>query len=504
MVNYIRLFVKYLNSCVLACVFLITQVSASIIETKPSNQTVVKIAVTDIPYSLSPYAAQSLESQYSHLFFDPLVRWGRDGNLEYRLLAKLKKLNNDKTRFYLKKNIHFHSGNQLTSRDVIWSLKAAKENKYQQRKIQKIVKIIRINDYQFDIQSKLTQSQLLDYLSHFFILDSAYYKKNKIDHNAAQIALSPPITTLPISGTGPYRVASFYAGVNLRVDANPTYWQNKPMFTSLNFVKIKSIDSRLYALLAGDVDISEAIANKNINSVHLLEDKKIVQTATFNALFLMINEQKNDLFERRTARNAIHLAINQSGMLRHILNGTGSFNSTLQVSEYINEEPTYDAKRAKYLLKKMNAPKRMSLLVMVDSVAHTQEVSVALTNMLKKVGIVLDITEVSSIDEWNKLQFNHDLSLSNWQSPLIDSSNIYQDILNNSLLSGYLSYLFETEKKALTMQDKIALFKEFQREDKIVPLVSQNKIWATDKQFDLESVFSANAIAYWHLLTVSH
>jgi len=501
MVDKMLNFFKPLKVIVCLLLLPVLMVNASIIQVQPSNQKVVKIAVTDIPNYFSPYASQGLSAQFSHLFFDPLVRWGQEKNIEYRLLAKVKKLKNNKTRFYLKKNIFFHSGNLLTSKDVIWSYNEALKNKYLHRKFQHIIKIKPINNYQFDIQTELTQAQLLDYLTHFFILDSAYYKKNKIEHDVAQSALSPPITTLPLSGTGPYRVASFYAGVNLQVRANHSYWLNQPMYNSLNFVKIKSIDSRLYALLADDIDISESIASKNTNSVELLENKIIHQTATYNALFLVINEKSNDLFKRKTARNAIHLAINQPGMLKHILNGSGSIDSSLKIIPSKVIEPTYNAKRAKYLLKKMDAPEQLSLLVMADASNHSTEVILALENMFKRVGIRLAITEVKTVERWNALQFDYDLTLSTWQSALMNSDNIYQDIFANSLLSNYLDSLFKEQGKALTMQDKIDLFKEYQISDRIVPLFSENQIWATDTQFDLNHLFSVNAIPYWHLLS---
>lgn len=506
MVDKMPLFGRYLTAIFVVFVIAITDVHALIIEALPlpSNQQIVQIAVKDIPFSFSPYASKAPDAQYSHLFFDPLIRWGQDKKIEFRLLAKLKPLKNNITRFYLKRNIFFHSGNLLTSRDVIWSYQEALKSQHLQQKLQQIVKIKYINKYQFDIQSNLTQIQLLDYLTYLFILDSRYYKKNKIKHNDAQIALSAPIITLPISGTGPYRVHSFYAGVNLRVQANVTYWQNQPMFKSLNFVKIQSIDSRLYALLADDIDISESIANKNINSVYLLDNKNIYQTTASNALFLMINEDNKALFEREIARNAIHLAINQVGMLKHILNGTGSIAQSLQVTPKTVQAPTYDAKRSKYLLKRALAPRTLSLLVMENERMHTKEVVLALTHMLKKVGIKLHVTQTNDIKEWSVVQFEYDLLLVSWQSSLVEESNIYQDIFINSHLTGFLDLLFKKQKDGLTMEDKIALFERYQAIDYIIPLFSMNQIWATDKHFDLQRVFSINAVAYWHLLTITH
>ncbi|PKF63725.1 hypothetical protein CW745_02455 [Psychromonas sp. psych-6C06] len=499
-----RILLLLFSKAIVLCFALsLSGLNAAIIDTELHNQKVVQIAVTDIPISLSPYATDALQDQFSHLFFDPLVRWGQERKLEYRLLAKLKTINKNKTRFYLKKNIYFHSGNVLTSKDVQWSFQQALNNKYLQRKLQHKIKITPVNRYQLDIETSLTQPQLLDYLTHLFVLDSAYYQKNKIEHNVAQSALSPPITSLPLSGTGPYQVASYYSGVNLRVQANTHYWQNQPMYKTINFVKIKSPESRLYALLADDIDISESVSSKNINSVNFLEDKNVYQARGANALFLTVNELNNDLFNRQTARNAIHLAINQSGILKHILYGTGGVYDRFRLDTSQGVAPVYDAKRAKYLLGKIGAPKKMSLLVKSDPNSYTDEVAFALINMFKKVDIQLKVIKVETEKEWNLFQFNHDFTLSVWQSDLVEEGNVYHDIFSNSLLSGYINAHFNKQKRSLTMNEKIMLFEGYQLSDYIMPLFSRNKVWANDKQFDLQTVFSVNAIPYWHLLTVN-
>lgn len=519
----------------------IIKVQASMVASPLFEEQPVKIAVTELPASFSPFASASLStsrlmtdinrssrSQYHHLFFDPLVRWGKDKTIEFRLINKLELLENNKTRFYLKKNIAFHSGNILTSKDVIWSLDEAVKNKQLHRKLQHIIEINQVDDYRFDIQTKLTAAQLLDYLTHLFILDSEYYKKYHIDHNALQVAVNPPINRLPLSGTGPYQVGAFYPGVNLSVFVNENYWQTPPALSLLNFVKVKSKESRLYALLAGDIDISEAVSNQNINSVHLLDDKRVYQVRSTNALSLIINEASNPFFADDSVRNAIHLSLNQAGMLKHILNETGSIGNTFANATFDNEnrtfestplnetsialnstmnalrlkQPVYDTKLAKLLLNTLTTPKLLTLLVLSDENAHTNEVVLAIKNMLLKVGIRLLITEVETLAGWNKFQFEHDLLISNWHTSLLNTDNIYQNIFQDSPLSPYLSYRFEQQEQPLTLQQKIKLFDEYQTQDFVVPLFSQNEIWATDKKFDLTEVFSVNAIPYWHQLTI--
>lgn len=496
----------YLKILLLMALLNFSLAEAGVRDLQINKNKVVQIAVTEIPSSLSPYALNTLNAladQYSHLFFDPLMRWGQNRQLEYRLIDKLDVINNKKTRFSLKKNIYFHSGNLMTSKDIIWSFKEALSNKYLQKKLQYKLKLTRINDYQFDIESPLTQDQLFDYLTHIFVLDSHYYIKHKIGYNFVQSPISEPIKILPLSGTGPYQVSSFLPGVNLHVQASINYWDNKPVFNNLNFLKIKSATSRLYALLADDIDISESITNKNINSIHFLDNKDIYQMASLNALFLVFNEHKNVFFRNKVARNAIHLAINRTGILKHILKGTGKVENTFNLMSSPVTLPVYDTTRAKQLLKQLGMPKTLSLLVMKNKFSHTDEITFTLKNMFKKVGIKLVVTEVINIEQWVSLQYKHDMMLAMWHSDLIEKNNVYQDIFTNSLLSQYLDSLLKEQKKELSMLEKINIFEKFQLEDRIIPLFSKNKIWATDKAFYLQRIFSVNAIPYWHLLTAN-
>ncbi|WP_413698581.1 hypothetical protein ACLKMH_13135 [Psychromonas sp. KJ10-10] len=141
-------------------------------------------------------------------------------------------------------------------------------------------------------------------------------------------------------------------------------------------------------------------------------------------------------------------------------------------------------------------------MVLSDENAHTKEVVLAIKNMLLKVGIRLLITEVETLAGWNKFQFEHDLLISNWHTSLLNTDNIYQNIFKDSPLSAYLTFRFEEEGQPLSLQQKIKLFDQYQSQDYVVPLFSQNEIWATDKKFDLTEVFSVNAIPYWHQLSI--
>ena len=490
-----------------SCLLILTLLPASFAlavnyeEYSPPSDT-VQVAVDDIPIFFSPYASSPLDLQYAHLFFDPLVRWGKTQQLEKRLLQKWRIIKPGVTRFYLKKNIKFHSGNKLNSRDVTWTFSQILKDPQARRFFEGIKSIKRVDPYSFDVYSSLSQAQLLDYFTHFFVLDAAFYRRNKIDVNKAQAAITAQHKKLSISGTGPYKIKKYNSALYLNVASNKDYWQGQAAIKELNFIKIKSANSRSFALLANDVDISESVSNKTVDTVSFVTSKSLVEVISSNVIFLTINDKRSDVFKREVIRKAINLAINKEGMLKHIINGMGSVGSVYTPLKQAKRElPDYDVSRAKYLLGKIKMPAELTLLVLVDEIGNTPQVAKALVNMMKRVGIKLFISEVADIEEWNKQLFDYDFTLSVWHSPLMNSNNIYHDLFVDSVLSSYLSAIFSEEKLGDSIKKQADLFEQMQQTHQIIPLLFQNKIWATDEKYNLAAIFSVNGIPYWHLLT---
>lgn len=461
----------------------------------------VQVAVDDLPVFFSPYAGSPLAPQYAHLFFDPLVRWGKEQQLEKRLVEEWENIKPGILRFYLKKNIKFHSGNILSSRDVIWTFSQILKESQARRFFEGIKLIKQVDRYSFDVYSTLSETQLLDYLTHFFVLDAAFYQGNKIDLNKAQAVITAQHKKLSISGTGPYTIKKYNSVLYLSVVSNKGYWQGAARVKELNFIKIKSADSRVFALLADDVDISESVSNTMIDIVNRITSKSLVEVLSQNVFFLTINEKRSAIFKHEKIRSAINLAINKEGMLKHIINGRGSIASVYTpLNQAERELPGYDLSKAKSLLNKVKIPLELTLLTLNDKTGNTLEIAAALVNMMKRLGVKLLISEVSDIDEWNKNLSAYDFSLSVWHSPLMNSNNVYHDLFVDSVLSHYLSMEFREEKIGNSLNKQVTFFEKMQQTHQVIPLLLQNKIWATDKKYNLPAIFSVNGIPYWHLL----
>ncbi len=81
------------------------------------------------PVSLDPHVQLSGGMlQYSHMVFDPLVRWAKDGSFEPRLAESWERIDDKTMRFHLRKGVKFHSGNPFTAEDVVWTIERLKKS----------------------------------------------------------------------------------------------------------------------------------------------------------------------------------------------------------------------------------------------------------------------------------------------------------------------------------------------------------------------------------------
>jgi len=158
--------------------------------------------------------------------------------------------------FTLRRGVRFHDGSELTSADVVWSLRRHSDPKLGS-KMATIAKqfaevradgryglIIRLTGANADLPAILSQS-------HFLIVRNG--------------------ETAPRgNGTGPFRLGDFKPGVRTVVTRNPDYWiPGRPYLDRIELISIPDEVSRVNALLAGDVQFVNALnprSTKRIDS----------------------------------------------------------------------------------------------------------------------------------------------------------------------------------------------------------------------------------------------
>ncbi|MEO7657051.1 MAG: ABC transporter substrate-binding protein [Sphingomicrobium sp.] len=163
----------------------------------------------------------------------------------------------------LHRGIHFHDGAELTSADVVWSLRRHLDPKLGSKMATIARQFAEVRgDGRYGVILRLTgaNADLLAILSqsHFLIVRAGE------THPAG-------------NGTGPFRLADFKPGVRTVVVRNGNYWiPGRPYLDRIELIAIPDEVSRVNALLSGDVQL--------VNALNPRSTKRIEASTRFGVL----------------------------------------------------------------------------------------------------------------------------------------------------------------------------------------------------------------------------
>lgn len=66
--------------------------------------------------------------QLSHMVYDPLIRWNKDLGFDGRLAKSWERIDDNTMRFHLREGVKFHSGNDFSAKDVVWTIERLKKS----------------------------------------------------------------------------------------------------------------------------------------------------------------------------------------------------------------------------------------------------------------------------------------------------------------------------------------------------------------------------------------
>ncbi|MCG8427309.1 MAG: ABC transporter substrate-binding protein, partial [Chromatiales bacterium] len=136
----------------------------------------LKMAYDADPVSLDPHEQLSGGTlQMSHMVFDPLVRWTQDLGFEPRLAESWERIDERTVRFKLRKGVTFHSGNPLTTKDVLWTFNRLKNSPDFKGIFEPFDAVNVIDDFTFDLTTKGAFPLVLHTATYIFPMDSQFY-----------------------------------------------------------------------------------------------------------------------------------------------------------------------------------------------------------------------------------------------------------------------------------------------------------------------------------------
>src|SRR5690554_3043277 len=297
--------------------------------------------------------------QLSHMSFDPLVRWTKDLDFEPRLAESWERVDENTMRFKLREGVKFHSGNELTTKDVKFTYDRLKESQDFKAIFKPFSGINIIDDYTFELVTSEPFPLLLNTATYIFLLDSEFYTGETEDGKmkGAILKHGNSFASGNLSGTGPYKVVSRQQGVRMEFERFANYWDEESPGNVKKIVltPIKENNTRVSALLSGGVDFIAPVPPTDLDRIKRDKNSDLVTMSGTRIILFHMNQDRVEAFKNPKVRQAIAYAINQEGIAEKIMKGFATPAAQMSPAGYQghNEslKPRYDVAKAKQLMK---------------------------------------------------------------------------------------------------------------------------------------------------------
>jgi peptide/nickel transport system substrate-binding protein len=357
---------------------------------KPTPDTIVVI-IESSPTNLDPRVGIDAQSErIGELIFDALVH--RDEHFKlHPWLAESWDIPDPLTYiFHLRRDVRFHNGHPLTSRDVKWTLDTIAQGKVRSTKSATFKYVDHIDapdDFTIVVHLNEPFAALLWNLSSGAI--------GIVPEGADEKFGNKPI------GSGPFRFISAEQDKDVVIERNDDYWGAKAKVNRVRFAVVPDPTTRALELRKGSADIAPPGSLNPDMYVALQRERgirEIQQPGTVLA-YLAMNLRDPALKDVRV-RQAIAYAIDRDPLIHYLWRDQARpANSVLppQHWAYDSNVATYEhnPQKARELLDAAGYPvkngARFHLTMKTSTEESTRLLAAVLQQQLREVGIVLDI-----------------------------------------------------------------------------------------------------------------
>ncbi len=398
----------------------------------------LKLAMDADPVSLDPQVQLSGGMlQYSHMVFDPLVRWTPEGDFEPRLAVKWERINDTTTRFYLRKGVKFHSGNPFTADDVAFTLVRLKKSDDFKGLFEYFTEAKPVDAHTVDLITKEPYGLVMAMATYIFPMDKAFYSGTDPKNGKPKdLMLKTDYTFANFnqSGTGPFKVTQREQGVKTTFTRFADYWdKNTGNVSEIIFTPIAEAPTRVAALLSGDVDFIMPVPPADLNRVDNTKGLKLVTMSGSRIITFQLNQKRRPEFANPKVRMAMAHAYNNDGVVKKIMKGfaTAAAQNSPKGYQGFNPAiyPRYDVNKAKFLMKEAGYPNgfECTMIAPNNRYVNDEKITQAFVSMMSKIGIKISLKTMPKAQYWDQFDAQvADIQMIGWHSDTEDSANFFE------------------------------------------------------------------------------
>lgn len=319
---------------------------AIVLACSPAAAQTLRIALSSEPTAVDPhYHVLTPNTALAAHIFDSLVDTDDSQRLIPGLATAWKNDGANKWTFTLRKGVTFSNGKPFTAEDAIFTFCRVAKNETGiaggNKDLIRNMKAVEAPDpYTLVVTTVEPEPQLPRLLSGVSLLSASIIAHGKIafalDANCGVTGPWPSLSQFNDGsvaiGTGPYKLKSYVRGSAIELTRFDGYWGEKPHWEAVKMVPVTNAGPRLAGLIAGDFDLIENPAARDLQ--RLRDDKRLAYVATPSSrvIFFQLDVGRspspqlsdpkggNPLQDVRV-RRAMSMAIDRDAIAKRLMDG---------------------------------------------------------------------------------------------------------------------------------------------------------------------------------------
>lgn len=371
-------------------------------------------------------------------FYEALVTVdGKTRELVPVLAEKYEILDEKTYKFYLKKGVKFHNGDEMTADDVVFSFKrlmspgslyAKSRGAYIDQDGYEVV-----DKYTVIVRTKAPFAGFLESMKHPY----AYILSKRACEEAGEEYFRNPV------GTGPFKFKSWVKGETIALERFDDYHGQKANFKELNFVVLPDDSSRVIALETGKVDMIYGVPANDVERLNSSKTVRAVEAPGLILMHLFVNTQKKP-FDDPKVRWAVEYAVNKEAYAQVVYEGrcAPAIGPIMPASTFVPEKARpypYDPAKARELLKEAGYPDGFTAELWIANFPDRLSGATVLQSMLAEVGIKVNVTvyEAGVFDSLGKSK-DYDMAIRTVGMQTSRDAGMYWHMMfHSSSIGGY-------------------------------------------------------------------
>ena len=316
----------------------------------------------------------------------------------------------DSWSFKLRDGVEFHNGKTMTADDVVASLNyhRSEESKSGGKALLADITEIKADGNRVQITTQSGNADLPYTLSDFHFTVCPADGEGRIDISG--------------TGTGPYVLQTFEAGVRADLSRNPNYFKaDRAHFDAVKFLALTDTTARQNALVTNEVD---AISDVELKTAELLAKREgvIVDEVASGAHATMPMFMDTAPFDNNDVRLALKYAIDREGAVARSMRGHGSIGNDQPIGPTLPyyseiEQRAYDPDKVKFHLKKAGLDSLSVKLSAADAAFNgAVDLAVLFSEDAKKAGVSVEVVREPNDGYWSNVWLKKPFSVSTWSA----------------------------------------------------------------------------------------